>query len=329
MDEMIYDLPAAKRVFSRVGLSLTAILAIGLALSFVISFLVSVSGNVAFFQESWFMWMASFLPLYGIAIPLGLLVMKKLPAEAPEERKLGAGNGFVFFLICVFLMYTGNIIGTMLSMILSGGTAVNGVAELVQDNHPLKVLFVVVLAPVLEELVFRKQLLDRTRRYGERAAAMLSAVTFGLLHMNLYQFFYAFALGLVFAYIYLRTGRLRYTAILHAVINFMGSVVAPWVLEIANADALASLDPTMPTEEMLGFYMDVLPGMLAVLGYSLVLIGFFIAGLVLFIIKVRRLVWKAGSEQLPEKTAFRTIYCNGGMIAFMVFCLVMIVFNLI
>ena len=85
----------------------------------------------------------------------------------------------------------------------------------------------------------------------------------------------------------------------------------------------------MPTEEMLGFYMDVLPGMLAVLGYSLVLIGFFIAGLVLFIIKVRRLVWKAGSEQLPEKTAFRTIYCNGGMIAFMVFCLVMIVFNLI
>jgi membrane protease YdiL (CAAX protease family) len=157
---------------------------------------------------------------------------------------------------------------------------------------------------------------------------MLSAVTFGLLHMNLYQFFYAFALGLVFAYIYLRTGRLRYTAILHAVINFMGSVVAPWVLEIANVDALASLDPTMPTEELLALYMDILPGMLAVLAYSLVLIGFFIAGLVLFIIRVRRLVWKAGSEQLPAKTAFRTIYCNGGMIAFMVFCLVMIVFNL-
>ena len=58
------------------------------------------------------------------------------------------------------------------------------------------------------------------------------------------------------------------------------------------------------------------------------LIGFFIAGLVLFIIKVRRLVWKVGSEQLPRKSAFRTIYCNGGMIAFMVFCLVMIVFNL-
>ena len=66
MDEMNYDLPAAKRVFSLVGLSLTAILAIGLGLSFVISFLMAVSGEVVIFQESWFMWMASFLPLYGI-----------------------------------------------------------------------------------------------------------------------------------------------------------------------------------------------------------------------------------------------------------------------
>ena len=328
MDEMTYDLPAAKRVFSRVGLSLTAILAIGLGLSFVISFLMTVSGEIAVFRESWFMWMASFLPLYAIAIPLGLVLMKKLPADAPEEHKLGAGKGFVFFLISIFLMYTGNIIGTMLSMILSGGTAVNGVVELVQDNHPLKVLFVVILAPVLEELVFRKELLDRTRRYGERAAAMLSAVTFGLLHMNLYQFFYAFALGLVFAYIYLRTGRLRYTAILHAIINFMGSVIAPWVLEVANADVLATLDPTMPTEELLALYMEILPGLLVTLAYSLVLIGFFIAGLVLFIIKVGRLVWKPASDQLPERTAFRTIYCNGGMIAFMALCLVMIVFNL-
>jgi membrane protease YdiL (CAAX protease family) len=206
---------------------------------------------------------------------------------------------------------------------------VNGVEEIV-ENTPVWIIFIVmvVIAPIVEEIIFRKVMIDRLSIYGDPAAIIFSSVAFGLMHGNLYQFFYAFALGLVFAYIYLRTGRLRYTAILHAVINFMGSVVAPWVLEIANVDVLASLDPTMPTEELLALYMDILPGMLAVLAYSLVLIGFFIAGLVLFIIKVRRLVWKTGSEQLPEKTAFRTIYCNGGMIAFMAFCLVMIVFNL-
>ena len=328
MEETTYDLKSAKRAFSRVGLSLTAILGIGLTLSLVVSVLAGVFAGSAIFEKSWFIWMISFLPLYGIAIPLGLLIMKKLPAEAPAEHKLGAGNGFVFFLISIFLMYTGNIIGIILSMVLSGGTAVNEIAELVQDNHPFKVLFVVILAPVLEELVFRKQLLDRTRRYGEKAAAMLSAVTFGLLHQNLFQFFYAFALGLVFAYIYLRTGRLRYTAILHTIINFLGSVVAPWILQFADLEAMANLDPSLPTEELLVAYGEILPGMLIVLGYSLLLIGFFIAGLVLFIIKVRRLVWKEADEQLPKKTAFRTIYCNFGMIAFMVICLVMIILNL-
>ena len=48
MDEMTYDLPSAKRVFSRVGLSLTAILAIGLTLSFAISFFMAASGVSAF-----------------------------------------------------------------------------------------------------------------------------------------------------------------------------------------------------------------------------------------------------------------------------------------
>ena len=328
MEEHTYDLKSAKRAFSRVGWSLTAILCTGILLSLVVSLLAGAFGGSGIFEESWFIWMISFLPLYGIAIPLGLLIMKKLPAEAPAEHKLGAGNGFVFFLISIFLMYTGNIVGIILSMVLSGGTAVNEIAELVQDNHPFKVLFVVILAPVLEELVFRKQLIDRTRCYGEKAAAMLSAVTFGLLHQNLFQFFYAFALGLVFAYIYLRTGRLRYTAILHAIINFMGSVLAPWLMQLVDLDAMANLDPSLPTEELLAVYAEILPGMLIVLGYFLLLIGFFIAGLVLFIIKVRRLVWKEADEQLPKKTAFRTIYCNFGMIAFVVICLVMIILNL-
>lgn len=328
MEEHTYDLKSAKRAFSRVGWSLTAILGTGILLSLVVSLLAGAFGGSGIFEESWFIWMISFLPLYGIAIPLGLLIMKKLPAEAPAEHKLGAGNGFVFFLISVFLMYTGNIVGIILSMVLSGGTAVNEIAELVQDNHPFKVLFVVILAPVLEELVFRKQLIDRTRRYGEKAAAMLSAVTFGLLHQNLFQFFYAFALGLVFAYIYLRTGRLRYTAILHAIINFMGSVLAPWLMQLVDLDAMANLDPSLSTAEVLATYGEILPGLLLILAYSMLLIGFFIAGLVLFIIKVRRLVWKEADEQLPKKTAFRTIYCNFGMIAFVMICLVMIILNL-
>ena len=259
---------------------------------------------------------------------MGLLILRRLPAQAPEEHPLGFGNAVALFLISVFIMYTGSILGTMLSMVLSDGEATNATAELAMDNHPLKVLFMVILAPVLEEFVFRKQLIDRTRRYGEKTAVMLSAVTFGLLHQNLFQFFYAFGLGLLLAYIYLRTGRLRYSAILHAVINFMGSVLAPWVLSLVDQEALLAMESSLPTDETLAQYMDVLPGLLVMSGYIMLLMGMFIAGLVLFIIKCRRLVWRESEAQLPRGTALRTVYCNGGMVLYMLLCLGMIVISL-
>ncbi len=330
MDEMIYDLNGAKRSFSRIGFALAAILVVGMVTQVVISavILVFLGSNSSVLSSSWVMWLLSFLPLYLVAIPVGLLILRRLPAQPPDEHRLGFGNAVVFFLISVFIMYTGSIIGTMLSMVLSGGEATNATAELAMDNHPLKVLFMVILAPVLEEFVFRKQLIDRTRRYGEKTAVMLSAVTFGLLHQNLFQFFYAFGLGLLLAYIYLRTGRLRYSAILHAIINFMGSVLAPWVLNLVDQDALAAMESSLPTDETLVQYMDILPGLLVMSGYMMLLLGMFIAGLVLFIIKCRRLVWRESEAQLPRGTALRTVYCNGGMMLYMLLCLVMIVFSL-
>ena len=51
---------------------------------------------------------------------------------------------------------------------------------------------------------------------------------FGLFHLNLFQFFYAFGLGLMFGYVYMRTSQLRYSIVMHMIINFNGSVLAPW-----------------------------------------------------------------------------------------------------
>ena len=330
MDEMIYDLKGAKRSFSRIGFALAAILVVGMASQVAISaVLLAIFGpNSSVLSSSWMMWLLSFLPLYLIAIPVGLLILRRLPAQAPEEHPLGFGNALVLFLISVFIMYTGSILGSVLSMVLSDGEATNATAELAMDNHPLKVLFMVILAPVLEEFVFRKQLIDRTRHYGEKTAVMLSAVTFGLLHQNLFQFFYAFGLGLLLAYIYMRTGRLRYSAILHAVINFMGSVLAPWVLNLVDQETLMAMESSLPTDETLAQYMEMLPGLLVMSGYMMLLMGMFSAGLVLCIIKCRRLVWRESEAQLPRGTALRTVYCNGGMVLYMLLCLGMIVLSL-
>ena len=72
---------------------------------------------------------------------------------------------------------------------------------------------------LLEELVFRKFIIDRIRPYGEFLAVLFSALTFGMFHGNFYQLFYAFAIGFVLAFIYVRTKNIIYPVILHIAFN--------------------------------------------------------------------------------------------------------------
>lgn len=326
-----YDLVPARKAFTRIGLALCAILVITFALQ-MLWFTVSKQlwGEENWLSgSSWGMWIGSFAPLYLVAIPVGLLILRKLPAQKPEDHKLGIGNLLVFLPICFCLMYGGNLIGTGLSMLLSGGNAQNALLDYVMDSNPIKILVIVILAPLLEEYVCRKQIIDRTRHYGEKTAVFLSAIAFGLLHQNLFQFFYAFGLGLVFAYIYIRTGRLRYPVLLHSFVNFMGSVVAPWVLSFVDADAMMNVDPSMAPEELTALYMQMLPGMLLMMLYALLCVGLSIAGLVLLILKCRQLIWKEADAQLPKGSAAKTVYMNVGMVLYVLLCVISMIFALL
>lgn len=331
MNEISYDLGAARRAFSRIGLAFCAILVISTVLQ-VLWFAVPTAiwgEDNWLLSSSWGVWLGTFIPVYLFAIPAGLLILGKLPAQTPRENKLGTKNFLVFLMICFCMMYGGNLIGTVLALLLSGGTAQNAVLDYAMDTSPLKILFMVILAPLLEEYVCRKQLIDRTAKYGEKTAVLLSAVTFALLHQNLFQFFYAFGLGLVFAYIYTRTGRLRYSVLLHSIINFMGSVVAPWVLSLVDLEAMANMDVNATSEEVMALLGDTLPGFVLYMLYALALIGLAVTGLVLLILKCRKLVWKEAEAQLPKGTSAKTVYLNAGMVLYLLLCLVAIIYSLL
>ena len=83
------------------------------------------------------------------------------------------------------------------------------------------------LAPVCEELCFRGMLLRRLRPWGDGFALCASALLFALVHGNLYQMFYAFAVGLVLEGIVLYTGNLRGCMLLHAGVNFVSAGLLP------------------------------------------------------------------------------------------------------
>lgn len=92
-------------------------------------------------------------------------------------------------------------------------------------------LFTYAVVPALaEELVFRGWFLGALRPFGERRALLLSAFIFGLAHGNLTQLPFAFVLGLLFGFIFLRTGRLWPCMLIHFANNAM-SVALSWARE--------------------------------------------------------------------------------------------------
>lgn len=82
------------------------------------------------------------------------------------------------------------------------------------------VLFSCLLIPIIEEIVFRGFIFNRSRvKLGFIAAALLSSVLFGAYHMNLVQFVYAFLMGLVMCMLYECFGGIGAAILFHMTAN--------------------------------------------------------------------------------------------------------------
>ena len=108
---------------------------------------------------------------------------------------------------------------------------INPAAEAILDgNFALSLIYAALVAPIVEELIFRKLLLNKLRRFGDIPAILITGIAFGLFHMNLSQFFYATVLGFIFAYVAIRTNTVKYSIIMHMMINFIATVMSPLIL---------------------------------------------------------------------------------------------------
>jgi hypothetical protein len=88
------------------------------------------------------------------------------------------------------------------------------------DGSVAAVLAVCVMAPLLEEMLFRGIVLRGfLRRYSRWQAIFMSALLFGAVHMNIYQFVVGFVMGSVLAWLYERTRSLIPCIALHAAYN--------------------------------------------------------------------------------------------------------------
>ena len=224
--------------FSRLGWALAAQMAAMLAVQTAL-LLAAQALAPALAGSGVFLWLVSVLSAYGAGVPAAWLVLRGTEEAPPQPgAPLGPGRFFRSYLAGLGLMYLVNL-ATLALMglvgLLRGQTVENPVDNMADYPLVLNLLLGCVIAPVCEEYLFRGLLLNRLRPYGERFAVWASALCFGLFHGNFSQFFYACAIGVLFAGVVLKTGRLRQAMLLHALINFVGTGLIPLLSGLGEA----------------------------------------------------------------------------------------------
>lgn len=273
------------------------------------------------------------IPIYLVGMPILMIMVKRLPVTVPEKRHMKAGSFVLSFMMCYSISIICNVIGLIITFLIGlfkGGVVQNNIANLTADAS-LGVMFVcmVIWAPIMEEYLFRKLIVDRTVRYGQGVAVLVSGLMFGLFHGNLNQFVYAFPMGMFMAFLYVKTGKLKITIGIHMIINFLGSIVVTLLTDAIGLEEYTALMYGGAHEDILmAFIMEHLLGWILYMGYIVLIFGTVIAGFVLLIVFHKKFRLSPGEVEIPKGKKFTTVFLNPGMGLFCLFWIVVIVLQL-
>lgn len=290
-----------KKVFNRIGLAIFASMILVNIIQVVFLGIIGVV-NQELLSAPWINYAAIAISFYLIGFPVFYLMIKKLPEEEKREsRTLGVFEVIKICFMSYSLVYIVNLLTNLLMMLIAvfkGSEVTNPLVNVIEGSNWIwSLIFAGILSPIIEEMMFRGVMLNKLRRYGDKVAIITTAILFGLFHANFSQFFYAVALGMIFAYVTLKTGTIKYSIILHIVVNMMGGVILPAVIGDGS-------------------------NLVAVGCVGLVLLAIVIVGLVLLIKNRKNISLLDGEIKLEKGTAFKTIWVNVGMILYVVISLV-------
>ncbi len=320
-----YPFSLAKRIFSRVGMSLFTMFLLTNVLMLIYTEAARVFLPEILLSNTVYT-IASMLIQNAIGVLVVFLMLRGLPIVKPQEQSRMGRSWFGLFAACYALLIAGNEIGTLVSLMLSDwlGYEVGAFALEMTMTLPLwcEFLVVVVIAPIGEELVFRKLIIDRISIFGEKTAIVISALIFALFHGNFYQFFYAFFIGALFGYVYVKSRNILLTISLHAAINFCGSVVSGAVLKILEEfmaftdSAIGEAGELLIDEAQLIANMPMILKTAGVLLYALFMYGMIIYGWIFIVKHIKNVTFARGPLQIPRGNGFAVAFGNVGMFLF-------------
>ncbi|MBO4846955.1 MAG: CPBP family intramembrane metalloprotease [Lachnospiraceae bacterium] len=311
-----------KQVYSRFGGSYLAGYLTYAILATAIIFIMKKAG-ASDYALAGFKYIVEFIILYTIGFPMMFYLVKGIPARTIPKKKLGVGR----FIACICITYTimsvCNVIGMILNSHIGKITGKGGMNPIVDVLGSMsvivQVIVAVICAPIFEELAFRKFLLDRISGFGEATAVFISGLMFGLLHGNLAQFTYAFGMGLFLAYIYIRTGKIIYTIMIHMIVNGLSTYLTKFMLKGID---VGEMQGYLINGDMDGYMQFVQQNLsqLAIVGlFGMFVIILCIAGLIIILVNIKNIRFEHHEGEIEKGKKLSTALLNVGMIVFIVY----------
>lgn len=313
--QMTQNKKIMRNEFSIIGFALCVMMISTQGVAYLLSFSIKHFASPDFISKyhEIFNYILNFVPLYFVGLPIFLYLSKRIksqPIIKSQQKKMGFVSFIAIIPTMLALTYITNFISIFITNIISrftGSPVVNPVTDVLQGNLFGQILFVAIIAPILEEIVFRGILINKFRKYGNGIAIFGSAFAFGLFHANLSQMLYSFSVGLLLGLIAVKTGKIIYTIILHAIINFWSGILSSQILLNENINISIKM------------------------AFTMLILILFLSGIVIGInsIKKIKLALKSPSNtEFSAKQQIKTFLVSPGVIVYVAMILLMIILSL-
>ncbi|MBC2130403.1 CPBP family intramembrane glutamic endopeptidase [Listeria innocua] len=160
---------------------------------------------------------------------LSLAIIIPMLYREPKENKIELGEKTAPFLSIVWIiggvigLYVAQFICSIILTLISGNIGESANTELLVDltrSAPIFLIFISVLGPILEELVFRKVVFGGLSNVMNiHVAAVISSLFFGLLHGDISFLLTYFVIGLILCFLYTKTKRIAVSMGAHILMN--------------------------------------------------------------------------------------------------------------
>ncbi len=162
---------------------------------------------------------------FSLTLIIFFLIYRK---ELMKDTKLSitlSRSTFVWILVGIILVFLGQMVGSLLDKsIFQLTTQSANTSSAVADAaiSPMALISIVLLAPLVEEFVFRYAAINiLTQKFKQTWSILISSLFFAIMHFDFPFIFGYFLIGIILAVIYIRTNRLLVSFVVHACMNLI------------------------------------------------------------------------------------------------------------